>query len=106
MEPPPGLRGRLTLRAAEPNVVSVSDNKNSATFADEVELLTPQGCTAPFGDMKVDRDGLGQTPCTTDTYQDVDHCAPGCCVEMSYTYATGPDISLCIQGLHRPAPEM
>lgn len=31
---------------------------------------------------------------------------PGCCVELSYTYAAGPDVALCDQGLHRPVPEM
>jgi hypothetical protein len=31
---------------------------------------------------------------------------PGCCVEMSYAYAVGPDVALCNQGLHFPAPDM
>jgi hypothetical protein len=71
------VEGKIdTSGPAEPNVAAVGDEKKSATFADDVELLTPQGCTAPLGDMKVDKDGLGQTPCTTDAYQDVDHYAP------------------------------
>lgn len=32
--------------------------------------------------------------------------SPGCCVEQSYVFAAGPDIALCGQGLHFPAPEM
>ncbi|MEV7012238.1 DUF4238 domain-containing protein [Streptosporangium sp. NPDC051022] len=31
---------------------------------------------------------------------------PGCCLEQSYAFATGPDIALCSQGLHSPAPDM
>lgn len=31
---------------------------------------------------------------------------PGCCVEYKDTYADRPDIVLCNQGLHLPAPEM
>jgi hypothetical protein len=31
---------------------------------------------------------------------------PGCCVELSYTFAAGPNAALCDQGLHNPAPEM
>jgi hypothetical protein len=31
---------------------------------------------------------------------------PGCCVEYSETFAEGPDIVLCDQGLHTPAPAM
>lgn len=31
---------------------------------------------------------------------------PGCCVEWSETFATGPDVVLCDQGLHSPAPDM
>lgn len=31
---------------------------------------------------------------------------PGCCVELSYAFATGPDVALCDQGLHFSAPEM
>ena len=31
---------------------------------------------------------------------------PGCCVEWSQAFATGPDVALCNQGLHSPAPEM
>jgi hypothetical protein len=31
---------------------------------------------------------------------------PGCCVELSDAFATGPDVALCSQGLHFPAPEM
>lgn len=61
---------------AEPNVVAVSDATDSARFAEKVDLLTPEGCAAPFGEIKVDGDGLGQTPCTWETYQQVDHYAP------------------------------
>lgn len=31
---------------------------------------------------------------------------PGCCVEMSEAFAAGPDVLLCNNGLHAPAPEM
>jgi hypothetical protein len=31
---------------------------------------------------------------------------PGCCVEQSEAFAVGPDIALCEQGLHFPAPDM
>jgi len=31
---------------------------------------------------------------------------PGCCLEWSEAFATGPDVALCNQGLHSPAPEM
>ena len=31
---------------------------------------------------------------------------PGCCVEWSYAFAAGPDVALCDQGLHSPAPEL
>jgi hypothetical protein len=31
---------------------------------------------------------------------------PGCCVEMRDAFAASPDVALCGQGLHRPAPEM
>lgn len=31
---------------------------------------------------------------------------PGCCVEQSYTFAVGPDVALCDQGHHVPAPDM
>lgn len=31
---------------------------------------------------------------------------PGCCVEMSETFALGPNVALCNSGLHAPAPEM
>jgi hypothetical protein len=31
---------------------------------------------------------------------------PGCCVEFSESLAAGPDVLLCDQGLHSPAPEM
>ena len=31
---------------------------------------------------------------------------PGCCVEWSQAFATDPDVALCDQGLHFPAPEM
>jgi hypothetical protein len=31
---------------------------------------------------------------------------PGCCVEQSYAFAVGPDVALCDQGLHLPAPAM
>jgi Protein of unknown function (DUF4238) len=31
---------------------------------------------------------------------------PGCCVEWSQAFAAGPDVALCNQGLHSPAPEM
>lgn len=31
---------------------------------------------------------------------------PGCCVESSEAFATGPDVVLCDSGLHAPAPEM
>jgi hypothetical protein len=30
---------------------------------------------------------------------------PGCCVELSYAFAAGPDVVLCDQGLHTSAPE-
>lgn len=31
---------------------------------------------------------------------------PGCCVEQSEAFAAGPDVALCDQGLHYPAPAM
>jgi hypothetical protein len=31
---------------------------------------------------------------------------PGCCVEFSECFAAGPDVILCDQGLHSPAPEI
>lgn len=31
---------------------------------------------------------------------------PGCCVEQRTWFGAGPDVTLCDQGLHRPAPEM
>ncbi len=31
---------------------------------------------------------------------------PGCCVEQSHAFAAGPDVVLCSQGLHSPAPDM
>jgi Protein of unknown function (DUF4238) len=31
---------------------------------------------------------------------------PGCCVECCDTIAAGPDVTLCNQGLHSPAPDM
>ncbi|MDI1463360.1 DUF4238 domain-containing protein [Catellatospora sp. KI3] len=31
---------------------------------------------------------------------------PGCCVEQSEAFAVGPDVDLCNQGLHVPAPNM
>ena len=31
---------------------------------------------------------------------------PGCCVESSTWYGSGPDVVLCSRGLHLPAPEM
>ena len=31
---------------------------------------------------------------------------PGCCVEQSESLAVGPDVALCDQGLHAPAPNM
>lgn len=31
---------------------------------------------------------------------------PGCCVEMTHLFATGPDIELCQRGLHSNAPSM
>jgi hypothetical protein len=31
---------------------------------------------------------------------------PGCCVEQVEALAAGPDVALCDQGLHRPAPSM
>jgi hypothetical protein len=31
---------------------------------------------------------------------------PGCCVQFSEGFAAKPDVSICDQGLHRPAPEM
>ena len=31
---------------------------------------------------------------------------PGCCVEWSTAFAPGPDVALCDQGLHSPAPDM
>ncbi|WP_027942514.1 DUF4238 domain-containing protein [Amycolatopsis taiwanensis] len=31
---------------------------------------------------------------------------PGCCVELSQVFAAGPDVALCDQGLHNPAPDM
>ena len=31
---------------------------------------------------------------------------PGCVVKMSETFADKPDVALCDQGLHSPAPEM
>jgi hypothetical protein len=31
---------------------------------------------------------------------------PGCCVEWCETFAAGPDVVLCDQGLHSPAPDM
>lgn len=61
---------------AEPNVVAVSDRTTSARFAENVELLTPEGCVEPFGDLEFDADGLGLTPCTRETYQQVEHYAP------------------------------
>lgn len=32
--------------------------------------------------------------------------APGCCVEHSEVFAVSPDVVLCDQGLHTPAPDM
>lgn len=31
---------------------------------------------------------------------------PGCCVQWSQAFAVGPDVALCNQGLHVPAPTM
>ena len=31
---------------------------------------------------------------------------PGCCVEMTETFAVRPDVALCNQGLHTPAPSL
>jgi hypothetical protein len=31
---------------------------------------------------------------------------PACCVEWSVAFAVGPEVALCDQGLHRPAPDM
>ena len=31
---------------------------------------------------------------------------PACCVECRDTFAAGPDVALCNQGLHSPAPDM
>ncbi|SEE25861.1 Protein of unknown function [Amycolatopsis lurida] len=31
---------------------------------------------------------------------------PGCCIELSYAFDARPDVVLCDQGLHRPAPDM
>lgn len=31
---------------------------------------------------------------------------PGCCVQCSDTFAASPDVALCNQGLHSPAPDM
>jgi hypothetical protein len=32
--------------------------------------------------------------------------SPGCCVHLSETFAAEPDVALCNQGLHLPAPNM
>jgi hypothetical protein len=63
---------------AEPVVVPVGNaERTSAKFAPEVELLTPQGCAEPYGDLKIDDDGLGQVRCTFDNYREVgEHYAP------------------------------
>lgn len=61
---------------AEPTVKPIDNEKHSAKFASKVQFLTPQGCKQPFGDLKVDSNGLGQTPCTWETYEQVDHYAP------------------------------
>jgi hypothetical protein len=70
--------GRMdTSTEGGPRVVPVTGTTSrTAEFATDVELLTPQGCTEPFGDLKLDADGIGQTPCTRETYQQVDHYAP------------------------------
>jgi hypothetical protein len=59
-------------------IVPVSNAKRaSATFAPEVELLTPQGCAEPYGDLKIDDDALGQVRCTFDNYRKAgEHYAP------------------------------
>ena len=31
---------------------------------------------------------------------------PGCCIEFSEAFAAQPDVALCTQGLHFPAPDM
>jgi hypothetical protein len=31
---------------------------------------------------------------------------PGCCIEMTECFGAGPDVRLCAQGLHKPAPAM
>jgi hypothetical protein len=31
---------------------------------------------------------------------------PGCCIKYSQSYASAPDVDLCQQGLHSPAPDM
>jgi len=62
----------------ESTIVAVDNAKRtSAKFAPEVELLTPQGCAEPYGDLKIDDDALGQVRCTFDNYRHVDdHYAP------------------------------
>ncbi|WBM79890.1 DUF4238 domain-containing protein [Cryobacterium breve] len=42
--------------------------------------------------------------CANHTPQGERLSQPGCCVEWSETYAAIPDIALCDQGLHSPAP--
>ncbi len=44
--------------------------------------------------------------CTQHTPQGQYIEPPGCCVEASDTFAAAPDVALCKQGLHSPAPEM
>jgi hypothetical protein len=59
-------------------VVPVANaERTSARFASEVELLTPQGCRKPYGDLRIDDDALGQVRCTFDEYRRVgEHYAP------------------------------
>jgi hypothetical protein len=58
-------------------VVPISGGTHrSAEFAPDGLLLTPEGCKPPFGDIRVDADGLGGVPCTWADFAKQDLYAP------------------------------
>jgi hypothetical protein len=57
-------------------VVSNGGARRSAKFAPDGLLMTPVGCKEPYGDIKVDADGLGGTPCAWADFTKQDLYAP------------------------------
>ena len=70
--------GRMIEGDFGPEVEPANDgSSDSAPLHEDAEFAAPSGCAEPFGDVRIDGDGVGLTSCSLESYSALEtHYAP------------------------------